>query len=261
MHLARALACAQSTPEPGDVGANTTQHLALASLAHSRGARTVLFPELSLTGYELDEAPALAFTVDDARLAPLCAFAASTDMTLIVGAPARRSSGLHIAAFIVGPRGDVDVYAKHHLGAFPPAVAAGGPVPPPEASVFAPGLENPAVKCGRGTAGLAICSDIGRPAHAQRAADRGADTYLASAFLIPDDYAGDASRLRGYAVRHRMAVALANYGGPTGGLPSAGRSTIWSPSGAPLVELSESGAGVAVAVEGEDGWTACALSL
>ena len=243
MHQARALAAAQSTPVPGDVARNIEQHLALATLAASASAKTVLFPELSLTGYELNAAPGLAFSPTDPRLTPLRAFAAASGVTLIVGAPVRLQSHLHIGALVVLPSGDVGVYTKHHLGSFGNSPTHGGPVPPPEWSVFEPGLENPVVECGTGRASIAVCADIGHESHARNAADRGAQTYLASAFLIPDDYEADVTRLEEYAVRHRMAVVLANFGGPTGGLPSAGGSAIWSASGDPASHARGGGSG------------------
>jgi hypothetical protein len=58
----------------------------------------------------------------------------------------------------------------------------------------------------------AVCADIGRPAHPQQAAARGANTYLASMFVIPSDLEGELSKLRRYAVQHRMMTALANFG-------------------------------------------------
>ena len=44
-----------------------------------------------------------------------------------------------------------------------------------------------------------------------------------------------------------MNVIFSNYGGPSGGLPSAGRSAIWSAQGKLLTQLEASGAGIAVA--------------
>ena len=88
-----------------------------------------------------------------------------------------------------------------------------GVVPPAEATVFEPGTLNPLVRVDGGTAALAVCADVGRPAHAASAAARGADTYLASMFVIPSEIAGDAARLQAYAARHSMAVVFSNYGG------------------------------------------------
>ena len=47
-------------PTRGHLEANLGEHLRLAELAASRGALVVLFPELSLVGYELDLAEASA---------------------------------------------------------------------------------------------------------------------------------------------------------------------------------------------------------
>ena len=68
-------------------------------------------------------------------------------------------------------------------------------------------------------------------------------------------------RLATYASKHSMAVVFANFGGPTGGLPSGGRSAIWSETGELLVQLDASGAGLAVALETDDGWQAKAVML
>jgi hypothetical protein len=87
----------------------------------------------------------------------------------------------------------------------------------------------------------------------QQAAEQGANIYLASMFVIPSDLEGEVSKLRRYAVQHRMMTALANFGSPSGGLRSAGRSAIWSDKGELLVQPEASGAGVAIVVESEHG--------
>jgi predicted amidohydrolase len=73
-------------------------------------------------------------------------------------------------------------------------------------------------------------------------------------FVIPSDFEGDSAKLSGYAAQHSMAVALANFGSPTGGLAAAGRSSIWSQRGEFLAQLGSSGAGIAVATETSEGW-------
>jgi hypothetical protein len=80
-------------------------------------------------------------------------------------------------------------------------------------------------------------------------------------FVIPADYEHDAANLKTYAERHSMATVLANFGGPSGGLPSAGCSAIWSEKGDPLARLDAAGAGIVVAFEGDGGWEAKAIML
>lgn len=264
MPRSRSIAVAQTRPVGGGVQANLDEHIALARLAAREGAQVVVFPELSLVGYELALADDLAFSEDDPRLSPLLDLAASRGTTLVVGAPVRVGPSLHIGAFILSPDGMTGLYTKHHLGAFPPEAGCDrcdGTVPPPEASVFLPGDRNPLIRFGDNTAAVAVCADIGRPTHPQRAADRGADTYLASMFVIPSDYEGEVSKLGRYARQHRMMTALANYGGPSGGLRSAGRSALWSEAGELPVQLDGNGPGIAVVTEDRRGRRVRAVML
>jgi predicted amidohydrolase len=261
MSRGRSLAAAQTLPRRGDVDANLAEHLRLARVAAEAGAALLVFPELSLTGYELDLAEKLAFAPRDPRLDPLVDAAMRFALTLVVGAPVRVDGRLHLGAFILAPDGSVGLYTKHHLGAFPASANPGGPVPPAEASVFAPGTLSSLVPLGGHRAAVAICADTGRASHPQQAAERGADTYLASMFVIPADLASDVRNLSTYAARHGMAVVLANFGGPSGGLPSAGSSAVWAPGGEVIAQLGPAGAGVVVACEDAGGWRGRALAL
>jgi predicted amidohydrolase len=256
MSRARTIAAAQTTPLRGNVHENVEQHVRLARVAGEHRAQVLVFPELSLTGYELGLAERLAFSESDPRLDPLVEVAASQSVTLVVGAPVRTGARLHIGAFIVSPDRGIALYTKHRLGAFPPSASCDGVVPPAESTVFHPGDRSPLVQFGGHTAAVAVCADIGRPSHAQDAADRGAKSYLASMFVIPSEFEGEVTRLRAYAVQHSMAVVFANYGGPSGGLASAGRSAIWSERGDLLAQLANAGPGVVVATESRVGWQA-----
>lgn len=260
----RSIAVAQTRPVAGNVEANLDEHGRLARLAATEGAAVVIFPELSLTGYELTLAADLAFSEDDPRLVPLLDVAGGHGTILVVGAPVRAGPSLHIGAFILFPDRTSRLYTKHHLGAFPPSASCDscdGAVPPAEATIFQPGAHDPLIRFSGNIAAVAVCADIGRPAHPQRAADRDANTYLASMFVIPSDLEGEVTKLSRYAAQHRMMTALANFGGPSGGLRSAGRSAIWSETGALLVQLEESGSGVAVVTETPDGYRTGAVMV
>jgi len=243
------IAVAQTCPVKGDVPANVAEHIRLARLAATEGAQLVVFPELSLTGYELPLADQLAFCSDDSRLTALREVAELSGITLVVGAPLRIDSRLCIGAMILLPDRTIKCYTKRRLGTFPTSAACDscdGSIPPPEPSVFQPGDHDPPVNVGDRTAAVAICADIGDPAHPQRAATRGAKIYLASMFVIPSDFDSETAKLSHYAAQHTMLTALANFGGPSGSLRSAGRSSIWSERGELLVQLDPTGSGIAV---------------
>lgn len=258
--MVRSAAAAQTVPVAGDVDANVERHAALAGRAADAGAGAVVFPELSLTGYELDRAHELAFVERDRRLTPLIELATDRGTTLIVGAPVRLGAGLYIGAFVLGPRGRVDLYTKRHLGAFAATDAPGNAIPPAESTIFRPGTRDPLIEAGGLTAAVAVCADIGHAGHAARAAGRGATAYLASTFVVPTQLADETRRLRTYASRHRMLVVFSNYGGPSGGLPAGGGSAIWSPRGEMLAQLPAAGGGVALAVEEGGRWRGRVLS-
>lgn len=257
----RSLAAAQTVPAAGDVEANVEQHLQLVHLAADEGARLLVFPELSLTGYELRLASDLAFSEADPRLNTLADAAAACSMTLVVGAPVRIGPRLYIGAFILSPDQTLEIYTKHRLGAFSESASVDGSVPPAEANFFHPGDRNPLIQLGGNTAAVAVCADTGRESHAQAAAERGANTYLASMFVIPSSFEQENANLEAYAVRFGMAVVFANYGGATGGLAAAGRSAIWSERGELLARLDAGGTGVVIARESPDGWHAKAVML
>jgi predicted amidohydrolase len=252
----RSIAVAQTCPVKGDVEANRDEHLQPARIAGSEGVQILVFPELSLTGYELSLASELAFSADDARLSPLVEASSSFSMTLIVGAPVRLGPRLHIGAFIISRDGTTSIYTKHHLGAFSASAGRDGTVPPAEGTVFQPADRNPLIRFGGNLAAVAVCADGGRASHPRQAADRGARNYLVSMFVIPSDFASETAKLRSYAVQHSMTVAMANFGTSTGGLAAAGRSAIWSEAGDLLAQRDGGGAGVAFVTASSDGWLA-----
>jgi len=249
MSRPRVLAAAQTVPVAGDVAANVAQHIRLAAVAAREHARVIVFPELSLTGYELEPGADLAFTEEDPRLRPLIEAAASHGATLVAGAPVRLDGRLHIGAFILSPDLSVAVYTKHHLGTFSPDVNPGGRLPPAESSVFTPGDRNPPVRFDGHTAAVAVCADIGGPGHAENAAARGAGAYLAGMFVIPAHIEAETDRLRAIAARHGMAVVFANYGATSGGLEAAGGSAVWSGQGDLVARAERAGSCVVVARE------------
>lgn len=260
----RSIAVAQTCPIAGMVDANLDEHIRLARLAAGEGTKIVVFPELSLIGYELAMADPLAFSETDARLSPLLDETAALGITLIVGAPVRIDSSLHIGAFILSPDCKTLLYTKHRLGTFPPSAvcdSCDGRVPPPEATVFQPGDRNPLLDFNGHVSAVAVCADIGDPTHAERASQRGADCYLASMFVIPSDFSSEVAKLGRYAHQYRMMTALANFGSSSGGLRSAGCSSIWSERGELLVRLEAEGSGVAIVIETDSGLRTSAIML
>lgn len=86
------VALAQIATRPGQPRHNLQRHLQAIAQARDAGARLVVFPELSLSGYLLNHGVAeAAVALDDPLLAPLAE--ASRDLAVIVGLPLRESGG------------------------------------------------------------------------------------------------------------------------------------------------------------------------
>ena len=237
------IAAAQACSIKGDIKANVKAHVAMARQAAERGARLVVFPELSLTGYEPELAAALATRPDDPRLAPLDRCSKRHGITIIAGAPIVCSRGKpFIGAWIFTP-GRTFLYRKRHLH-------------PGEERFFSEGKGESRILSVDGTrVGTAICADTNHASHARIAAQRGARLYTAGVLISESGYAADVRNLRRIAKTHRMAVLMANHGSPSGGYQSAGRSAIWNEQGGCIAEAPCAGTALVIAVKERGRWT------
>lgn len=168
------LALAQVAPVLGDVDANVALHVRIARRASRAGARLVVFPELSLTGYRLQDLVAeVAIRLEPAgALLPL--FALSRRIALLFGL-VEESEGhryYNSAVFLSGGR-IRHVHRKVYLptyGMFE------------EGRYFAAGDRLAAFRTRLGRMGVLVCEDLWHPASALILAQDGAD-YL----LIPSN--------------------------------------------------------------------------
>ncbi len=218
------IAAAQSHSVTGDIGANVARHCAFADAAAGAGVQLLVFPELSLSGYDLAGLNAAALASDDARVAPLAAQAATHNMTIVAGAPLRNPGGLpFIGAIAFHPDGRTSSYRKHFLYQG-------------EEQFAAPGSAISQVIDVRGVpVALAICFDTAHQQHPHAAVMAGATLYVAGSVMTPDAYAAQAKLLAGHAKLFSMGILMANHAFETGGYQSAGGSAIWLPDGQLLV--------------------------
>ncbi|MEV4067240.1 carbon-nitrogen hydrolase family protein [Nonomuraea dietziae] len=209
------IAVAQPPTMAFDVAANARTH---AAVVRAAGARVVVFPELSLTGYELD-APAI--TCEDPRLIPIVEACAETGSVALAGAPVRGRQGRpSIATLAVDATGVLVAYRKTCLGGQEP-------------ERFQPGEKPSVLEVDGWRLGLAICKDMGVPRQAAETAELGMDAYVAGVCELEGDLPIMEERARRVVADHRVWVAVASFAGPTGGgfARTAGRSGLWSPEG------------------------------
>jgi predicted amidohydrolase len=236
------IAAAQSASVAGDIARNIETHLLFAEAAADHGVQLLVFPELSLTGYEL--AIATAIDPESSDLDPLRDLARKAQMTIVAGAPVSN----YIAALAFRPDGTTSIYTKIH-------------VHESELHVFAPGSGGPDLMVDDVSVALAICADVSHPQHAARAAERAARIYAAGVMIDEPGYARKMPLLKGYAVEHKMAVLMANYSGITGGELSAGKSAIWAEDGRVVAQSTGTAEELIVGTKQNDVWTGQTFSL
>ena len=224
------IAAAQSHSAPGEIAANVARHCLFIDAAVAAGVQLLVFPELSLSGYDLPGLGAAALAPDDARLAPLIARAIWHHMTIVAGAPLRNPNGFpFIGAIAFHPDGSHSVYRKHFLY-------------DGEEKFAAPGAALSEVIDVRGVpVALAICFDTSNQQHPHAAVSAGATLYAAGAVISPDGYLSKCTQLSGYAKLFNIGILLANHAFETGGYQSAGGSAIWLSGGQLLVDAPGTG--------------------
>jgi predicted amidohydrolase len=223
------LCVAQTRPVKGDIPANIERHIALIELA--RGADVILFPELSLTGYEPTLAKELAIEPDDSRLDEFQAISDSSAVTLGVGAPTRSPSGMHITMFVFQPRKPRLTYSKRYLH-------------PDEEPFFVAGQQIMTLNVNRAVIAPAICYELSVREHSENAARSGASVYMASVAKTAKGLDAAIPALTGIARQYSMTVLMANSVGECDACECAGKTSVWNNKALLVGQLNDRDEGV-----------------
>jgi predicted amidohydrolase len=223
------IAAAQTKPGQNTTDQNILDHLRLVDLAAQQAVELILFPEMSLTGYQREHAEELSFIDDDPRLSPLKEKADLYKMTIIAGAPIKSNGKLHIGAFIIQPGDNTLIYTKQFLHSG-------------EEHFFSENKNHdPLIKLNDERISVAICADINNPLHTLKASEKKTSLYLASIFYSPGGIAEAYKQLGTYSKKYSMKVLMANYGGPSYNFESVGQSAYWNERGELMGYISNPG--------------------
>lgn len=215
-----------------DVAANARAH---AEAVRAAAARLVVFPELSLTGYELGADPV---DLADPSLQPLVDACAETSTVALAGAPVRgRDGSLHIAMVRVEAGGVRVAYRKSWV--------AGA-----EARRFTTGDGPTVLELDGWRIGLAICRDTGAAQHVAGTAALGVDLVVAGLAHRPEELPEQEARAVVIARTCRAPAVFASFAGPTGDVfdETAGGSAIWSADGLAIARTGAAVGGLVRAV-------------
>ncbi|GAB4495474.1 MAG: carbon-nitrogen hydrolase [Anaerolineales bacterium] len=231
------LALAQINTKLGDVAANLEKHLALAKEAAQLGADLLVFPELSLTGYVLQDIAATVAhrpSADDSLFCPLLEASRSLDMVVGFVEEDRRYR-YYIAAAYLSAGQVVHVHRKVYLptyGIFD------------EKRYFAAGDCFRAFETRFGRAGMLICEDFWHVSSPYTLWLDGADLFLMTSASpgrgVTDEILGSAQWVqdvnRAYSGLFTSFFAHANRVGFEDGLNFFGGSTVFDPDGRKIAQ-------------------------
>lgn len=212
------LALAQISSKSADVEFNIDTHINAILKASKEGVDYLVFPELSLTGYELERGLELAFSPHDKRLEKLIDTCARNNITVCVGVPLYVDETVHIGSIIIKASGEIETYSKIHLHG-------------DEKKYFTEGINHHCIKIDDTTIANAICADTSHSIHARTCKSLGADIYVAGVLYFPSCYDKDIKMLSSYAKEYDMLVGMANHNKPTGPHTGIGKSALWDKNG------------------------------
>ncbi len=224
---------AQTRAVKGDIEANLVNHQRSIELAAARGVEMIIFPELSLTGYEPELANALATNKDDERFNELQQVSDEKNIVIGAGIPIKSGKGTLIGMIIFRPLQPRQTYFKQYLH-------------PDEEPWFTNGPSQKVLEGVNDHIALAICYEISVSEHAQRAHENGAKIYVASVAKTVGGMEKAFDTLAATAKKYSMVVLVSNCVGECEGKEAGGRSAIWNDKGILLEQLNDKDEGIII---------------
>ncbi|WP_159023952.1 carbon-nitrogen hydrolase family protein [Formosa sp. L2A11] len=224
---------AQTHPIKGDILNNIEIHKKLISLSLQNHADLIVFPELSLTGYEPELAKALAMTKDDSRLDDFQKISNENTIIIAVGLPIKHDAGICISMIIFQPQLPRKIYSKNHLH-------------PGEEHYFVPGKNLAPITFKNNKIAFAICYEVSIPEHAKDVYHADATVYIASVLNSVNGVDKDINLISNTSKTYGLIAVMANYVGHSGGYNCAGKSSIWNTKGQLIEQLDQTHQGIAI---------------
>jgi len=218
------VAIAQIAAIKGNIEKNIENHLKWIKLAIQNNAGVLVFPELSLTGYEPELAEILATNQDDTRLDVIQNLSDRNGITIGVGLPTKDERDTFISMIIFQPYKERITYSKQYLY-------------PPEQPIFKAGKNPLVLNIETEVVSPAICYEISNKAHCEFAKRNKATLYIASVLSSINGIDDDMKKLSDIAKNNNLVTFMANYVGESGGYKCAGKSSIWDTTGKLIGQL------------------------
>lgn len=216
---------AQIKPYKGDIPQNIDLHLNWIRKAVEEKVDLIVFPELSLTGYEPELAHELAMGANDPRLNTFQQVSDHEGINIALGAPTRAENGILISMLIFQADKPMAIYSKQLLHS-------------DEKPYFIEGDFQFILSQNGIQIAPAICYESLQKSHALRAKELNADIYLASVAKPQKGIEKANEHFPKIVLELGIHVLMVNSVGYCDNFLSTGQSAVWNQDGKLISRLN-----------------------
>lgn len=224
------VATAQFNAIAGNFGHNLKIIVSLLEDAAQKQVRLVLFPELSISGYDLSMVEEGRCSINEKGdgLAYLLNACRRLKIYAVLGVCIQREEGISNSALIINDVGEIiGIYDKHYLDSS-------------EKEIFLLGKQGFLFEIDQWVFSVAISYDSYYPEHAKEMTFAGAQVYLILGAFIKGGYMKvESNYFSERAIENKIYILISNYIGDHSGMSFSGDSSIFSPDGRLMVSGNE----------------------
>jgi len=221
---------------------NISKHIEYAREASKYGAQIIIFPEMSLTGYERFFEKDQLFTIKDKRFDELLKTANNYNLILNVGVPLSIDNKTYISSVLIFPGNKIEIYVKKHLHIG-------------EDDFFYSSKDyDPVINLNGEQLSFAICYDIEIDEHVNLAKKRNSSTYVASIFYSLESINSGVQRLKKISTEFHMDILMTNYVGNCWDTCAGGKSLVFDKYGVKIIEGDSHTECLLIAEKNDEDW-------
>ncbi len=223
----------QSSSKKGAISINIKNHLSLIKSALPSKPDLIVFPELSITGYEPELAEKLACTIDDERFNSFQVMADTNKLTIGIGMPTHSKDGINISMLFFQPYRERLRYSKQllHADELPYFVSSNN-------QVFLTIKEKKIA--------FGICYETLQREHFIKAVENNADVYIASVAKPERGKEKAYVHFPSMGKEFNIPILMSNCVGYCDNFMSNGKNAVWNKDGKLVAQLDEKNQGLLI---------------
>ena len=224
---------AQTKAIKGNIKSNIANHKKWIDIAIFNKADLIIFPELSLTGYEPELAKDLATDQNDSRLEESQKISDKNNITIGAGLPIKTDQGISISILFFQPNLPRIIYSKQILHS-------------DELPYFIQGNGQLILNIKNMNVAPAICYESLQHQHSEKAVQLGAELYVASVAKSQKGVEKAFKHFPEIAKKSGIPVLMCNCVGFCDNFESAGQTSVWDENGVLIGQLNNENEGMLI---------------